>query len=72
MADLIAAFKSFYVPGEGDEVTPVGVFVEAVGRCPGVVAGEGIGESFEPCGGLDGGSGVGYGLGGNGCGSEGA
>jgi hypothetical protein len=67
VADLIAAFEGFDVPGEGDEVTPVGVFVEAVGGGLGVVTGEGGGESFEPCGGLYGG----LGGGGNGGDSEG-
>jgi len=72
VADLIAAFKGFDVPGEGDEVTPVRVFMEAV-RCGlDIVTGEGIGESFEPFGDLAGGSGAGDGLGGgNGGGSEG-
>ena len=70
VVDLIAAVEGFDVPSEGDEVTPVGVFVEAFGGGIGVVTGEGVGESFEPCGGLDGGSGDGLGVYGHGGGSE--
>ena len=66
VADLIAAFEGFDVPSEGDEVTPVGVFVEAVGGGISVVAGEGVGESFQPCGDFDGGSGACAGLVGDG------
>ena len=67
LEDLIAAFKGFDVPGEGDEVTPVGFFMEVVGGGLGVVTGEGAGEHFEPFGGLAGGNAAGGGLaGGNG------